>query len=286
MPTFTNCLGSTPLGTIVVDGSGSIYVNDIGFNFPSGEFRPGVIVLVAPRGAVRKVAEDFAFPHGMAVTPDNKISIVAESYACRLIAFDISPEEDLSRRRVWAAVNDHPDGVCLDSEGCAWYADVGDKRCVRVREGERSSTRLSLTAAHSPAFWADTSVERSSWFARTGSVRRIGPAARAPVRSRPSTRRPQAQGGRSGNDGTGRWHVLPPCLYVTNAFAPGLPLSNAMQHLLVPAGVLIYGATEYRPAFRGSGASFPVAQVTQRGQESPVCDLHRCRFAGTRRSAP
>ena len=84
---------------------------------------------------MRKVTEDLAFPNGMAVTPNNKTLIVAESYACRLTAFDISPEGDLSRRRVWAAVNDHPDGVCLDSEGCVWYADVGNKRCVRVREG-------------------------------------------------------------------------------------------------------------------------------------------------------
>jgi sugar lactone lactonase YvrE len=120
---------------IVVDGRGAIYVNDIGFKFPGGEFRPGAIVLVAPDGAVRKVAEDLAFPNGMAVTPDNKTLIVAESYACRLTAFDISPEGSLSGRRVWAAVDDHPDGVCLDAEGCAWYADVGNKRCVRVRKG-------------------------------------------------------------------------------------------------------------------------------------------------------
>jgi sugar lactone lactonase YvrE len=120
---------------IVVDGRGAIYVNDIGFKFPRGEFRPGVIALVAPGSAVRKVAEHLAFPNGMAVTPDNKTLIVAESYARHLTAFDISAEGDLSRRRVWAAVSDHPDGVCLDSEGCAWYADVGNKRCVRVREG-------------------------------------------------------------------------------------------------------------------------------------------------------
>jgi sugar lactone lactonase YvrE len=32
-------------------------------------------------------------------------------------------------------VDDHPDGVCLDAQDCAWYAGVGNKRCVRVREG-------------------------------------------------------------------------------------------------------------------------------------------------------
>ena len=129
---------------IVVDGRGAIYVNDIGFKFPGGEFRPGVIVLVASNGAVRKVADDLAFPNGMAVTSDNKTLIVAESYACRLTAFDIAPEGDLSRRRIWAEVDGHPDGVCLDAEGCAWYADVGAKRCVRIREGGEALDRVEL----------------------------------------------------------------------------------------------------------------------------------------------
>jgi sugar lactone lactonase YvrE len=57
---------------IVVDGRGAIYVNDIGFKFPGGEFRPSVIVHVAPNGAVHKVADDLAFPNGMAVTPETR----------------------------------------------------------------------------------------------------------------------------------------------------------------------------------------------------------------------
>jgi sugar lactone lactonase YvrE len=72
----------------------------------------------------------------MAVTPDNSTLIVAESYGKKLTAFDIEPDGSLSKRRVWADLGDGvPDGICLDEENAVWYADVPNKRCVRVHEG-------------------------------------------------------------------------------------------------------------------------------------------------------
>ncbi|MEU9736398.1 SMP-30/gluconolactonase/LRE family protein [Streptomyces sp. NPDC048002] len=125
-----------PWNDIVVDGRGSAYVNTIGFDFPGGAYAPGLIVLVTPEGDVRPVADDLAFPNGMALTPDGGTLIVAESYANRLTAYDIGGDGSLGDRRVWAATpGDHPDGICLDSEGAAWYADVANQHCVRVREG-------------------------------------------------------------------------------------------------------------------------------------------------------
>ena len=65
-----------------------------------------------------------------------KALIVAESYAGMLTAYDIAPDGDLSRRRVWAKLDDAaPDGICIDAEGAVWFADVPGRRCVRVREG-------------------------------------------------------------------------------------------------------------------------------------------------------
>jgi sugar lactone lactonase YvrE len=72
----------------------------------------------------------------MLVSADNSTLIVAESYAKRLTAFEIAPDGGLSNRRVWAELGDGvPDGICLDTEGAVWYADVPNQRCVRVREG-------------------------------------------------------------------------------------------------------------------------------------------------------
>jgi sugar lactone lactonase YvrE len=130
-------LSRHPWNDLVVDGRGNAYVNNIGFDFPGGEFTPaGIIALVTPDAAVRQVAAGLAFPNGMAVTPDNATLLVAESYGARLTAFDIAADGSLSRQRVWAGLDGaHPDGICLDAEGAVWYADVPARRCVRVREG-------------------------------------------------------------------------------------------------------------------------------------------------------
>jgi sugar lactone lactonase YvrE len=100
----------------------------------------------------RQMAEGLAFPNGMLVTPDNATLIVAESYAKWLSAFQIAADGKLSRRRVWADLGDGAlDGICLDAEGAVWYADVPNKRCVRVRERGEVLQRIELIAAASRA---------------------------------------------------------------------------------------------------------------------------------------
>jgi sugar lactone lactonase YvrE len=138
-------LSRHPWNEIVVDGRGNAYLNCINFDFPAGAFAPGILALVTPDGAVQQVANDLAFPNGMAITPDNRTLIVAESYGNRLAAFDIAADGSLSNRRFWAETpGDHPDGICLDADGAVWYADVGTKRCVRVREGGEVLQEIAL----------------------------------------------------------------------------------------------------------------------------------------------
>jgi len=129
-------LSNHPWNDIVVDGLGNAYIGNIGFDFPGGEFAPGMLALVTPDGSARQVADDVAFPNGLVVTPDNSTLILAESYGNRLTAFDIAADGSLSNQRVWADLDGGvPDGICLDAEGAVWYGDVPNKRCVRVREG-------------------------------------------------------------------------------------------------------------------------------------------------------
>jgi sugar lactone lactonase YvrE len=120
---------------IVVDGRGNIYVNG----------GPGLIALVTPDGAVRQVADGIAFPNGMAITPDDRTLIGAESHGRKLTAYDIRDDGTLSKGRVWADLGTGvPDGICIDAEGAVWYADVPNQRCVRVREGGQVLQTIAL----------------------------------------------------------------------------------------------------------------------------------------------
>ena len=134
--TYAN-LGRPGWNDIVVDGRGHAYVNAAGFNPMAGEeFRPGSVHLVTADGAVRQVADDIAFPNGMTVTADNSTLIVADSYRHQLVGFDIGADGGLSGRRVWADLGDGtPDGICTDAQDAVWYADVPNRRCVRVAAG-------------------------------------------------------------------------------------------------------------------------------------------------------
>jgi sugar lactone lactonase YvrE len=130
-------LGQPGWNDIVADGRGNIYINRAGFDPMAGEeFRPGFVFLVSPDGSVRPVGGGIAFPNGMAVTADNSTLIVADSYRHQLVAFDIGADGMLSGRRVWAGLGEGtPDGICADAQNAIWYADVPNKRCVRVAEG-------------------------------------------------------------------------------------------------------------------------------------------------------
>jgi sugar lactone lactonase YvrE len=128
-------LSSKPWNDITVDRNGNAFVGNVGFDFPFGEFEPGILAVIAPDGTARQVADDVAFPNGMVITADGSTLIVAESYAARLTAFSLGDDGTLSERRVWADLaGGVADGICLDAEGAIWYGDPNGK-CVRVREG-------------------------------------------------------------------------------------------------------------------------------------------------------
>jgi sugar lactone lactonase YvrE len=125
------------LNEIVVDGRGNAFVNGPGFDLMrGGDFAPGVVALLRPDGSREIGTEEVAFPNGMAISPDGSTLIVADSYGKELIAFDVADSGTLSNRWTWADLGEGvPDGICTDAEGAVWYADVPNRRCIRVAEG-------------------------------------------------------------------------------------------------------------------------------------------------------
>lgn len=119
-----SAISTGPWNEIVVDATGHAYVNSA-----------DAIAVVSPEGAMRKVSDGGALPNGMAITPDNRTLLLAESQGQCITAFDIASDSSLSNRRTWAGLSGYPDGICLDADGALWYADVPNKHCLRIREG-------------------------------------------------------------------------------------------------------------------------------------------------------
>jgi sugar lactone lactonase YvrE len=126
------------LGDLVVDGQGRAYIG-------SQAFSGGVILRVDPDDTVSVVARDLDFPNGMAITPDHRTLIVAESIGRRLTAFSIGADGALSDRRVFAdGLDGPPDGICLDAEGGVWTAMTLAHQFERIVDGGEVTHRIDI----------------------------------------------------------------------------------------------------------------------------------------------
>jgi sugar lactone lactonase YvrE len=114
-----------PFNEIVVSAGANVYVNGAG----------GRIVCVRPEIGVQEVADGLQWPNGMALLDDDRTLVAADSQTQQLIAFDVAEDGALSNRRVWAALEHAPDGICADSDGTIWVATVPGRKCLRVAAG-------------------------------------------------------------------------------------------------------------------------------------------------------
>lgn len=142
---------------MLVDSAGRAWVGNYGFDLDGGApaCLTGLICLERDEAGLASAwmsPSELCFPNGMALTEDGGTLIVAESFGNRLSAYEVSGGV-LRERRTWAAFGKSPttadvgeifaqaevvpDGICLDSEGAVWVADVPRGRVIRVEEGGR-----------------------------------------------------------------------------------------------------------------------------------------------------
>jgi sugar lactone lactonase YvrE len=132
---------------MVVGAAGRAYVGSCDL---AGIPRPATseLVIVHPDGQVEVGDPAMRFPNGSVITPDGRTLIVAETFGQCLTAFTIDDEGRLGDKREWAAVPlTSPDGICLDEEGCVWFADAAGNACVRVAEGGEVRDRVETDQA-------------------------------------------------------------------------------------------------------------------------------------------
>lgn len=116
---YVSAFPAPPVGQVIPD------VPADGGNIP--------LFMVTPEGKVHVVAEGLKFPNGMAITPDGRELLVAETMANRISVFAVLPGGFLGERRTFAELNHRmPDGVSLDSRGYLWFGSPFTSEFVRL----------------------------------------------------------------------------------------------------------------------------------------------------------
>lgn len=128
---------------LVTDEQGRIYVGNFGYDYHGGA--PKALTdlhLVEPDGSTRVAASGLEFPNGSVIMNGGRTLVVAETWACRLTAFDRATNGELSNRRLYADLGDRePDGMCADTSNGIWVACFNTGEFVRVLDGGEVTDR-------------------------------------------------------------------------------------------------------------------------------------------------
>ncbi|WP_327102561.1 SMP-30/gluconolactonase/LRE family protein [Nonomuraea glycinis] len=145
-----NGLAAGEINDMAVDAQGRCWVGCFGFDLTNGaQYAPAPLIRVGTDGTATVVAEGLAFPNGAIC--DGETLVVAETFASRIAAFDVTSDGSLVNRRLWAKFGEEPDGDGLtrlraadvaadglterDEERAIWVADPTHRRALRVAEG-------------------------------------------------------------------------------------------------------------------------------------------------------
>jgi sugar lactone lactonase YvrE len=140
-------LSDIATGTIddmIIDGSGRIYVGDLGFDLMTGGSHENGKLILVNDGDARIVADGLRFPNGIAVSEDGTRLVVAESDGNCLSDFQIQADGSLERGRRFGEFAE-PDGICLDREGAVWVSLYQEDAFVRVDSDGRELDRMAVT---------------------------------------------------------------------------------------------------------------------------------------------
>jgi sugar lactone lactonase YvrE len=128
----------SPINDLVVDDRGRTFLGGFGYDlYGDAPKRLGPIFRIDADGTVACVEKDMVFPNGSVILPSTNTLVVAETWAARLTAFDITDAGDLVDKRTWAELPEGstPDGICVDASGGVWAASIATAQFIRVEAG-------------------------------------------------------------------------------------------------------------------------------------------------------
>jgi len=184
------------LNDLLVDEAGRAYVGNFGFDVFAGAMPTTAdLALVSVEGTARVIAKDLNFPNGAVLVDGGKTLVIAETLGNRLTAFDRSSDGSLSRRRVYAALDERtPDGICADQAGGIWVSSFATGEFVRVLPGGGISDRITCEGKRAISCTLGGADRRTLYCATfAGTLEEIGKSTGAGAIETVSVEHPGAQ---------------------------------------------------------------------------------------------
>lgn len=125
----------------------------------AGRFWAGTmhVTIREPRGSLYRLDADrtvdlvrsgITVPNSICFAPDDRTMYLADTYRNTIFAFDLSlADGTLSNERLFADTSSdtgHPDGSCVDADGCVWNAQVRGGKVVRYTPGGKVDRVVAL----------------------------------------------------------------------------------------------------------------------------------------------
>jgi sugar lactone lactonase YvrE len=144
-----------PANFPLIDSKGRIWLTISTRKVPRAlDYQPdastGFIVLI-DNGIARIVADGLGYTNECALSADETVLFVNETFARRLTRFTVTEDGSLSNRNTVAAFGPgtFPDGVVLDAAGDFWVTSIVSNRVIRVgRDGRQHVVLEESDAAH------------------------------------------------------------------------------------------------------------------------------------------
>jgi gluconolactonase len=116
---------------LTLDPKGGFYFTDPGGSNVNNPI--GTVHYVDPSGKTHLVAQGLAFPNGIALSPNGKSLLVAESNHNRILIYPVLAPGKVGTMKVLAnlptkegeQIDNQPDGICLDQNGNLYVAHYG-----------------------------------------------------------------------------------------------------------------------------------------------------------------